>query len=118
MSPAAPPPAGAGRADPRAGAGGAVRHWPSPLYGLLLTSLQPEEVIRSRDVQFVPDSLFFEHFRIVLAPGHIVPIREGILNSLAVSLLTAAVCLTVALPAAYALSRFPPAGAQTWCWGR
>ena len=77
-----------------------------PLYGLLLTSLQPEEVIRSRDVRFVPDSLYFEHFRIVLSPGHKVPIREGILNSMIVSLLTAAVCLIVALPAAYALSRF------------
>lgn len=76
-----------------------------PLYGLLLTSLQPETVIRSRDVQFLPATLYFEHFRAVLAPGHIVPIREGILNSLLVSMLTAAVCLVVALPAAYALSR-------------
>jgi len=76
-----------------------------PLYGLLLTSLQPETVIRSRDVQFLPSTLYFEHFRAVLAPGHIVPLREGILNSLLVSILTAAVCLIVALPAAYALSR-------------
>lgn len=77
-----------------------------PLYGLLLTSLQPEAIIRSRDVQFVPDSLVFEHFRAVLSPGHIVPLREAIFNSLVVSTLTAAVCLIVALPAAYALSRF------------
>jgi multiple sugar transport system permease protein len=76
-----------------------------PLYGLLLTSLQPEAVIRSRDVQFVPTSLYLDHFAAVLAPGHIVPIRAGILNSLAISMLTAAVCLIVALPAAYALSR-------------
>lgn len=76
-----------------------------PLYGLLLTSLQPEAVIRSRDVQFLPTSLYFDHFAAVLAPGHIVPIRTGILNSLVVSTLTAAVCLVVAFPAAYALSR-------------
>lgn len=76
-----------------------------PIYGLLLTSLQPETVIRSRDVSFLPESLYFEHFRTVLSPGHIVPLREGILNSLAVSTLTAFVCVVVAFPAAYALSR-------------
>lgn len=76
-----------------------------PLYSLLLTSLQPETVIRSRDVSFLPESLYFEHFRAVLSPGHIVPLREGIFNSLAVSTLTALVCVAVAFPAAYALSR-------------
>lgn len=76
-----------------------------PLYGLLLTSLQPESVIRSRDVRFLPDSLFFEHYRQVLAPGHVVPIRSGLINSLIVSVMTAVVCLVVAVPAAYALSR-------------
>lgn len=76
-----------------------------PLYGLLLTSLQPETVIRSRDMTFLPDTLYFDHFRAVLAPGHIVPLREGLWNSLVVSTLTAAVCLVVAFPAAYALSR-------------
>lgn len=76
-----------------------------PLYGLLLTSLQPETVIRSRDIQFLPTTLYFDHFREVLRPGHIAPVREGILNSLIVSTLTAAVCLIAALPAAYALSR-------------
>jgi len=76
-----------------------------PLYGLFLTSLQPETVIRSRDVRFLPETLYFEHFRAVLTPGHIVPLREGILNSLAVSTLTALVCVIVAFPAAYAFSR-------------
>ena len=76
-----------------------------PLYGLVLTSVQPEAVIRSRDVQFVPDTFFLEHFREVLKPGHIVPIREGIMNSLIVSTATALVCLVLALPAAYAISR-------------
>ncbi len=76
-----------------------------PLYALFLTSLQPESVIRSRDVRFLPDTLYFEHFRAVLTPGHIVPLREGIGNSLAVSTLTALICVTIALPAAYAFSR-------------
>ncbi len=76
-----------------------------PLYGLLLTSLQPEAVIRSRDLQFVPDKLHLEHFLEVLKPGHIVPIREGLWNSLVVSTMTAVVCLIFAMPAAYAFSR-------------
>ncbi len=76
-----------------------------PLYGLFLTSLQPESVIRSRDMQFFPDSIYLEHFREVLRPGHIVPIREGMWNSLILSMTTALVCLVAALPAAYAFSR-------------
>ena len=81
-----------------------------PLYALFLTSVQPEAVIRSRDVQFLPRTLFFDHFREVLRPGHIVPIREAILNSTAISLLTATACLLLALPAAYALARLPVPG--------
>ena len=81
-----------------------------PLYALFLTSVQPESVIRSRDVQFLPRSLFLAHFREVLRPGHIVPIREAMLNSAGVSLLTATVCLLLALPAAYALARLPVPG--------
>lgn len=76
-----------------------------PLYGLLLTSLQPEHVIRSRDVSFVPRALYFDHFAAVLTPGHIVPLRAALWNSLVVSTLTAAVCLVVAFPAAYGLAR-------------
>lgn len=83
-----------------------------PLYGLLLTSLQPEAVIRSRTLSFIPETLYFEHFRQVLAPGHIVPLRESLLNSALVSTLTATLCLVVALPAAYALSRLRVPGAR------
>jgi ABC-type glycerol-3-phosphate transport system permease component len=81
-----------------------------PLYALLLTSLQPESIIRSRNVEFFPRQLFFAHFAEVLRPGHIVPIRAAIANSLTLSLLTAAICLTFALPAAYALARLPVPG--------
>lgn len=76
-----------------------------PLYGLLLTSLQPESVIRSRELVFIPRSLYFEHFRAALAEGHIVPLRQALVNSTIVSALTAILCLLVGLPAAYALSR-------------
>lgn len=88
-----------------------------PLYGLFLTSLQPESVIRSRDVSFLPSTLYFDHFREVLAPGHIVPLREGILNSLAISTLTAMVCVAVAFPAAYAFSRLRLPGGRLMLGG-
>ncbi|UCH25243.1 MAG: carbohydrate ABC transporter permease, partial [Trueperaceae bacterium] len=83
-----------------------------PLYGLFLTSVQPESVIRSRNVQFLPRNPISDHFREVLRPGHIVPIREAMTNSAVVSLLTATVCLVFALPAAYALSRLPVPGGR------
>lgn len=81
-----------------------------PLYALVLTSLQPEGVIRSRDVTFLPTSVIFDHFAAVLRPGHIVPLREGMINSLIVSTSTAVLCILVALPAAYALSRLKVPG--------
>jgi ABC-type glycerol-3-phosphate transport system permease component len=83
-----------------------------PLYGLLLTSLQPESLIRSRELTFIPRTLYLGHFREVLAEGHIVPLREGLRNSALVSTLTAVLCLVVALPAAYALSRLRVPGAR------
>lgn len=81
-----------------------------PMYGLLLTSLQPESIIRSRDFQLVPTTLHLDHFLAVLAEGHIVPLREGLVNSMIVSLLTAGICLIIALPAAYSLSRLQMPG--------
>lgn len=76
-----------------------------PLYALLLTSLQPESVIRSRNVEFLPSTLVLDHFVAVLTPGHIVPLREGMMNSLTISTLTAFASVLIALPAAYAFSR-------------
>lgn len=81
-----------------------------PLYALLLTSLQPESIIRSRNVEFFPKLLILDHFLEVLRTGHIVPIREAITNSLTLSLLTASICLAFGLPAAYALARLPVPG--------
>ena len=33
-----------------------------PLYGLILTSLQPETIIRSRNLSFFPTEIIFTHF--------------------------------------------------------
>ena len=75
-----------------------------PLYALVLTSVQPENLMRSRDIQVIPSHIILDHYQAVLAPGHIVPLRQGMLNSLLVSLCTAAFCVLLALPAAYALA--------------
>ncbi|GIT35762.1 MAG: hypothetical protein Ct9H300mP5_2310 [Candidatus Pelagibacterales bacterium] len=60
-----------------------------PLYGLILTSIQPENIIRSRNLSFFPTEIIFTHFVEVLKPNHISNIYEGIKNSLIVSSLTA-----------------------------
>ena len=76
-----------------------------PLYGVVLTSLQLERDIRSPNLRLIPDYLDLVHYRTVLAPGHIVPIGEGMRNSLIVSLLAAVLVVLLAVPAAYALDR-------------
>lgn len=76
-----------------------------PLYGVLLTSIQPEAVIRSPNVQFIPRTIIFDHYAEIFAPGHIVPIREAMGNSLFLALLSAGATVLVALPATYALTR-------------
>lgn len=76
-----------------------------PLYGVVLTSIQRESDIRTTNVRFFPTDVTFDHFREVLAVGHIVPIREAMVNSFIISILTALVTVALALPATYALAR-------------
>lgn len=76
-----------------------------PLYGVVLTSIQREADIRTTDVRFVPTYVTLDHFREVLSEGHIVPIREAMVNSFVISVLTAVVTVALALPATYALTR-------------
>lgn len=76
-----------------------------PLYGVVLTSVQREADIRSRDVNFLPRYVDTSHYREVLSPGHIVPIREAMVNSLIVAVLSAVIAVVIALPATYALGR-------------
>lgn len=83
-----------------------------PLYALVMTSVQPENLVRSRDLQVIPTQVIFDHYSAVLAPGHIVPLREGMINSLLVSLFTAGFCVLLALPAAYALARLKVPGSS------
>ncbi|TCJ15627.1 carbohydrate ABC transporter permease [Rubrobacter taiwanensis] len=81
-----------------------------PLYGVVLTSIQREQDIRSRDVNFIPRYIELGHYQAVLDPGHIVPIREAMMNSFTVSVLTAVIAVALALPATYALYRLPLPG--------
>ena len=76
-----------------------------PLYGLILTSIQPENIIRSRNLSFFPKEIIFSHFAEVLKPNHISNLYEGMKNSLIVSFFTSFLCLILGFPAAYSLSR-------------
>ncbi len=76
-----------------------------PLYNLFLTSVQRESDVRSPDISFIPEYIMLDHYQTVLSPGHIVPIREAMANSLLVSTLTALITMLLAVPATYALTR-------------
>ena len=76
-----------------------------PLYGLILTSIQPENIIRSRNLSFFPKEIIFSHFAEVLKPDHISNLYVGMKNSLIISILTSVLCLILGFPAAYSLSR-------------
>jgi ABC-type glycerol-3-phosphate transport system permease component len=76
-----------------------------PLYGVVLTSIQREVDIRSRDVRFIPTYVTLEHYAEVFKPDHIVPIKEAMLNSFTISALTAVLTVMLAIPATYTLSR-------------
>lgn len=76
-----------------------------PIYTITLTSLQYERDIRTREIDFFPSYITFEHYKTVLEPGHIVPVAEAIFNSLLVSIGAAALVICISVPAAYGLAR-------------
>ena len=76
-----------------------------PLYGIILTSIQSERDIRSRDVAFVPTYMTTEHYEQIFSQTSGVPVTESMINSLVVALLSSVVTVAIAVPAAYALNR-------------
>ena len=76
-----------------------------PLYGIILTSIQTEPDIRSRNVAFVPTYLETEHYQKIFDEASGIPVAESMVNSLIVALATAFVTVAIAVPAAYALHR-------------
>lgn len=76
-----------------------------PLYGIILTSIQSERDIRSRDVAFAPTYITTEHYDQIFSEASGVPVTESMINSLVVALLTSVVTVAIAVPAAYALNR-------------
>lgn len=81
-----------------------------PLYSVLLTSIQTEQDVRSADLSLFPTYIDLSHYREVLDPGHIVPVLEGMGNSLLVSLTAAIIAVALAVPASYALHRLRTPG--------
>ena len=76
-----------------------------PLYTVLLTSVQYDRDMRTRDIAFIPNYVTFDHFKSVLEPGHIVSVREATLTSLFVSVSAGFFSCLVAVFASFALSR-------------
>ena len=83
-----------------------------PLYGIILTSIQTEPDIRSRDVAFVPTYIETEHYQRIFDEASGIPVAESMLNSLVVAIATAFLTVAIAVPAAYALNRMGVPGAR------
>lgn len=83
-----------------------------PIYTVLLTSLQYDHDIRTRDISFIPSYITFDHYITVLQPGHIVPVVDATINSFLVSIGAAALVIVVAVPAAYGMARNRLPGGQ------
>ena len=81
-----------------------------PLYGIILTSIQTEPDIRSRDVAFVPTYIETEHYQRIFDEASGIPVAESMVNSLVVALATAFLTVAIAVPAAYALHRMTVPG--------
>jgi len=76
-----------------------------PIYSVVLTSVQHEQDIRTKEISFIPSYITLEHYKEVLKPGHIVPIKEATFNSFLISILAATLSVLISVPAAYALAR-------------
>ncbi|WP_166429862.1 carbohydrate ABC transporter permease [Nesterenkonia sphaerica] len=76
-----------------------------PLYGVVLTSLQPESVIRSPELSLIPTTLDFSHYASLFSDGHPVPLVSAIGNSVVVAMFSAFLGVALAVPASYALYR-------------
>ena len=83
-----------------------------PLYGIILTSIQTEPDIRSRDVAFVPTYIETEHYQQIFDEASGIPVAESMVNSLVVAIATAFLTVAIAVPAAYALNRMGVPGAR------
>ncbi len=88
-----------------------------PLYNLLLTSVQNQADIRSRDLNLIPSYVTWIHYQEVFSPGHIVPLREAIVNSFVLSSTASLLCMILASLAAYALVRLRFPGKNIFLFG-
>ena len=88
-----------------------------PIYNLLLTSVQFEVDIRSRELLIIPKYITWIHYQEVFRPGHIVPVREAIKNSIILSITSSLLCMALASVAAYALVRLQFKGKHLFLFG-
>jgi len=88
-----------------------------PIYNLVLTSVQHEADVRSRDLMLIPKYVTWTHFREIFRSGHIVPIREAVRNSFILSSASSLLCMVLASMAAYALVRLRFRGKSIFLFG-
>lgn len=76
-----------------------------PIYTVILQSVQYERDVRTMDMKFIPNYITLDHFKTIFDPGHIVKIKEAMLNSLIISASTGILAVIIGLLSAYAVSR-------------
>ncbi len=85
-----------------------------PLLWLLSLSLRNKKEIYLGVSRFIPKAPTLENFAMILSSDKFI---SYLINALKLSCLSAAGCLIVALPAAYAFSRFEFKGKNAWLMG-
>lgn len=86
--------------------------WLLPFYGAILGSLTPASELGSRDI--LPRHFHYQNYVEALSRNDLV---EGLLNSGIYAVSITAVVLVLAVPAAYATSRFRFAGRRAYMFG-
>lgn len=76
-----------------------------PIYTIFLQSVQYERDVRTLDMNFIPKYITLEHFKTIFDPGHIVALKEALINSILVSSITGILAVVVGLLSAYAVAR-------------
>jgi len=74
-----------------------------PMLWIISTSFKPTSEIYSGKLALIPDSISLSHFTNIIEQGRLVP---SMLNSLITGIFSTLLVIVIAVPAAYALTRF------------
>lgn len=82
-----------------------------PLYYVLVASFTEPSIVSSGKMLFYPEKLFLDGYRRIF---EYKPIWQGYMNTILYTVTGVAICITVTIPAAYALSRDDLFGQHFW----